>query len=255
MTETETKRESVWSKMSFKGDAILKWYSIFAVFLFLNLCGVGYAYYYKFYRNKDTNLSGTNSSQNQVRILPPDTLYVDAIDDDDANTGDENQSEEVKEVLPVSHIERASEKSFSMKYVEGMKALTYGTSKTEENASDAETNNEVANNNKAMTSVNNTKPVASNNVRKSNEDTHTFMISLGMFEVKENALNMIADLKQKGVEGELISSNHFAKLPPSYILVLGGKELSSASAYQMCTDMKKKGIDCYVQDGGKYSWK
>src|ERR1017187_3018880 len=106
MTEKETKNNSFITRFSFKGDAILKWYYIFASFLFLNLCGVGYAYYYKFYKNKNNSESAAsgNNTSNKVIVLPPDTIYVDKIDaGKPTNNNDSELTEDNKESIAVSH--------------------------------------------------------------------------------------------------------------------------------------------------------
>ena len=241
-----------------KGDALLKWYYIFASFLFLNLCGVGYAYYVKFYKNKNNSENASSSSQtNKVIVLPPDTIYVDKInavkpsDSQAVNNSDESQY--TKESMPVSQIERSHEHSYDVKNAESKKSNPSISKPSEEMASAS--SNASSANNKPLSPAINTKNYLATSTVKSEEDNHTYLISLGSFKVKENALGLIADMKQKGVEAEIILSNHFAKMPPSYVLVLAGKELSSASANQMCNELKKKGIDCYVQDGGKYSWR
>ncbi len=269
MSEKENENDIALGKGSSKADSILKWYSLFAAFLFLNLCVVGYAYYYKFYYHKNNSENASNT----VITAPPDTVYVDSKDDetavDDADNTDESDTKEVAEVVPVSHVERARELSFSVKSSDNgtsNKNTAANTSSNDGAANSANTNDVFANSalanaNNANTSANKAvaaipaKPSTSKGMMKNEEESHTFMISLGMFKDKDNAIQLVHDLKNKGIDGELIASRHFEKLPPAYLLVLAGKELSSASAYQMCAEMKKKGIDCSVQDGGKYSWK
>jgi cell division septation protein DedD len=257
MTEKETKSNGFMAKFSYKGDRLLGLYYIFATFLFLNLCGVGYAYYHKFYQNKndgENGASGSNQSS-KVIVLPTDTIYVDKIDvQKPADTKDTDQSEDTKESLPVSHVERAREVTYDVKTSTSAKGTSPNISISDANAATPSTT-DIPDNNASLTSANNSKPSLPHSTMKSEEESHTYLIALGTFKVKDNALNLIAELKQKGVEAEIISSNHFTKMPPTYLLVLGGKELSSATANQMCNDFKKKGIDCYVQDGGKYSWR
>jgi hypothetical protein len=238
MTEKETNETSLWGRFSFKGDALLKWYYIFASFLFLNLCGVGYAYYNKFYKNKSNTENAANNIVNKVIVLPTDTIYVDHIDAiKPADTNDADESEDTKKSLPVSHIERYQENSFDVNASANSKINPSYYTSTDAN----------------ITSSPKTKSSIPNNTAKAEEGgSHTYLIALGTFKVKGNALSLVAELKQKGVEPEIISSNHFAKMPPTYILVLGGKELSSTSASQMCNDLKKEGVECYVQDGGRY---
>lgn len=247
MTETETNFKKPITKSSTHKDGISKWYTIFAVFLAVNFCCLSYAYWVKFYKNKPT-VQQADSLMANVIVLPPDTVYVDkeeldslnddaTIDKDDADTDDDadvvdNNSKNI--TLPVKP--------------------STNNQNTQVSKNTAPVKSDAVDNNKSTAAVN--KPVAKDKgIGKTEDEGHTFLVSLGMFKSKANALSLIADLKQKGIEGEMEVSDHFSKMAPGYFLVLAGRELSSATAYQIGADMKKKGLDYFVKDAGKYSWR
>lgn len=247
MTETENNLEKPIKKSSTHKDGISKWYTIFAVFLAVNLCCLSYAYWVKFYKNKKTvsTSSQSDSLLANVIILPADTIYVDrdemdSLKDEDA---DEPDTEQVSEVIN----NNSKVASIASKPVQNNQN-TQVSKNTPQLKPDANENN------KSLASAPN-KPVKDKGIGKTEEEGHTFLVSLGMFKSKANALNLMAILKQQGIEGEMEESDHFSKMAPGYILVLAGKELSSATAYQIGTDMKKKGLDYFVKDAGKYSWR
>lgn len=261
MSEEETKSDLPVGKSGPRTDVSFKWYYIFAAVLFMNLCGVGYAYYYKFYKNKSAAETTNADGSVKVNILPTDTVYVDNIDDYlnkskkdvDAEENDDatidgasttaagtssNGSNDIVANTSGSNTQKAKEMKFSFVSPSDNQGSESGSAKDDNNTT-------TAANNKSLPK----------SIRHNEEESHTFLISMGMFKVKDNAQNLISELKQKGILGEMISSDHFEKLPHGYLMVIGGKELSSASAYQMCGEMKKKGINCDVTDAGKYSWR
>jgi len=247
VTETETKIEKPISKSSTHKDGISKWYTIFAVFLALNFCGLSYAYWAKFYKNRKT-VQQSDSLLASVIVLPPDTVYVDKDEMDSLNddaTADKNDSD----TDDVADVVDNNSKNISLAVKPSSDNQNIQVSKTT-----IPIKSDAVDNNKSVASTKD-KPAKDKGIGKTEEEGHTFIVSLGMFKSKANALNLIAELKQKGIEGEIVESDHFSKMAPGYILVLAGKELSSATAYQIGADMKKKGLDYFVKDAGKLSWR
>ena len=229
-------------------DGISKWYIIFAVFLAVNFCFLSYAYYAKFYKNRNTanNSKETDSTllANTI-IFPADTVYVDKDEVDSSDNDEATESVKVQDAEVVYNGKKESSLAQNPSSNNSQKAVV---SKITSSA-----NPLAGENNKPAATIAN--PVTNKGIGKTEEEGHTFLVSLGMFKSKVNALNLMTTLNQQGVEAEIIESDHFTKMPPGYILVIAGKELSSATAYQIGVDMKKKGLDNFVKDAGKFSWR
>src|ERR1017187_7691660 len=234
-------------KFSTPKDGISKWYTIFAVFLALNFCGLSYVYYLKYYKNPKTtgNSKQDDSLTANVIVLPADTIYVDK-DEMDSLKEDEAESE-TEQVAESSLVNKTKETTDASNAV----AIKQNT---QVNKTESAIKPDISGDNKSIASVAK-KPALEKGIGKTEDEGHTFLVSLGMFKTKSNALSFMADLKQKGIEGEIVESDHFSKMAPGFILVLAGKELSSATAYQIGADMKKKGLDNFVKDAGKFSWR
>ncbi len=195
-------------------DGISIWYKILIVFLTINLCGLGYLYYYKFYgqQKQAETTQEVDSLLTTIDVPVPDMTESepDAVVESPAKVVKTPAvKEEIKTVVP-SKSEKLSEEK----------------------------------------TVNN--PVSPTKMEIKDGITGTWLVCLGTFRELGNAEKLVQGLIKQGIPAEAIAGDMFEKMQKGYTLVIVGKRLSEKQAQDLANEMKLMGQNYYVRDGGAY---